>query len=100
MEWEIWSSWRIIFCIRYSRLFWIYPRKHEANTDSTSIRIYVNKIKNRVTFKIKTGYYLKSLTPETMKLLGSIKKKRNENINGEKQCCSEVVLHGSSVSSL
>ena len=35
-----------------------------------------------------------------MKLLGSIKKKRNENINSEKQCCSEVVLHGSSVSSL
>ena len=32
---------------------------------------YVNKIENRVTFKIKTGYYLELLTPETMKLLGS-----------------------------
>ena len=84
MEREIWSSWRIIFCIRYSELFWIYPRKHETKTDSPSIRIYVNKIENRVTFKIKTGYYLKFLTPETMKLLKSIKNKTNKNINGEK----------------
>ena len=37
------------------------------------IRIYINKIENRVTFKIKTGYYLELLTPETMKLLGSTK---------------------------
>ena len=31
--------------------------------------IYVNKIENRIIFKIKTGYYLKLLTPETMQLL-------------------------------
>ena len=37
------------------------------------IRIYVNKIENRRTFEIKTGYYLELLTPETMKLLGSNK---------------------------
>ena len=36
-----------------------------------SIRIYVNKIENRIAFKIKSGYYLKLLTPETIKLLGS-----------------------------
>ena len=29
------------------------------------------KIENRITFKIKTGYYLELLTPETMELLGS-----------------------------
>ena len=40
-----------------------------------SIKIYVNKIKNRITFKIKTGYYLELLTPKTMKLLGSTKSK-------------------------
>ena len=28
-------------------------RKHEENTDKTSIQIYVNKITNRITFKIK-----------------------------------------------
>ena len=37
--------------------------------------IYVNKIENRITFKIKTRYYLEPLTPETMKLIGSTKYK-------------------------
>ena len=32
------------------------------------MRIYKNKIKNRITFKTKIGYYLELLTPETMKL--------------------------------
>ena len=44
--------------------------------------IYVNKIENRITFKIKTGYYLELLTPETMKLLGSTKCKITKNENG------------------
>ena len=38
------------------------------------IRIYVNKIENRMTFRIKKGYYLELLMPETMKLLGITKK--------------------------
>ena len=29
--------------------------------------IYVNKIENRITFKIKTGSYIELLTPETLK---------------------------------
>ena len=33
----------------------------------------MNKIENRVTFKIKTGYYLERLTPETIKLLEVLK---------------------------
>ena len=33
--------------------------------------------------KIKTGYYLKHLTPETMKLLGSTKSKIIIGENGE-----------------
>ena len=44
-------------------------------TVSSSIRIYINKIENKIMFKIKTGYYLKLLTPETMKLCGSTKSK-------------------------
>ena len=40
-------------------------------TVNPSIRIYINKIENRITFKVKSGYYLEILTPETMKLLGS-----------------------------
>ena len=48
-------------------------KQHEAVTDNLSIRIYVNKIENRITYKIKTGYYFELLTPETMKLVGSTK---------------------------
>ena len=44
---------------------------------------YVNKIKNRTGFKIKTGYYLELLMPEIMKLLGSTKSKTTNNKNGE-----------------
>ena len=53
------------------------------NTDNPSIRIYVNKIKNRITFKIKTGYCLELLFPETMKLFGSTKSKITKDKNGE-----------------
>ena len=37
--------------------------------------MYVNKIKNRITFKMKTVYYLEPLAPEMMKLLGGTKTK-------------------------
>ena len=58
-------------------------KKHREQTDNPSIRIYVIKIENRITFKIKTGHYLKLLMPETMKLLGSIKNKITKEENGE-----------------
>ena len=45
--------------------------------------VYINKIKNGITFKIKAGYYLKLLTPETMKLLVSTKSKITKDENGE-----------------
>ena len=41
-------------------------KKYEKVNDNPSIRTYVNKIENRITFKIKTGYYLELLTPETI----------------------------------
>ena len=40
-------------------------------------------MENRITFKIKDGYSLEFLTPETMKLLGSTKSKISTNENGE-----------------
>ena len=58
-------------------------KKHGENTDKPSVQIYVNKIENRVTFKIKDGYSLELLTPETMKLLGSTKNKITKDKNGE-----------------
>ena len=68
-------------------------KKHETVTDNLSVRIYVNKIKieSRITFKIKAGYYLKLLTPETMKLLGSTKSKTTKDENGENVCNLEVI---------
>ena len=50
-------------------------KKHGEDIDKPSVQIYINKIENRVTFKIKNGYSIKLLTPETMKLLGSTEKK-------------------------
>ena len=73
----------IIFFIRYSRLFSIYFKKHEAVADNSSIMIYINKIENRITFKIKKGYYLEILMPETMKLLGSTKNNITKDENGK-----------------
>ena len=40
--------------------------------DNPAVRININTIENTIAFKIKTEYYLKILTPKTMKLLGSI----------------------------
>ena len=48
-------------------------KKHGQSVDKPSVRTHVNKSENRVTFKIKNGYSLELLTPETMKLLGSNK---------------------------
>ena len=58
-------------------------KKHGENIDNPSIRIWVNKIQNRITFKIKTGHYLKLLTSETVKLLGSTENKTTRNKNRE-----------------
>ena len=34
-------------------------KKHETPTDKSTVQICVNKIQNKITSKIKTGYYLK-----------------------------------------
>ena len=57
--------------------------KYGENIDKPSVQIYVNKIENRVTFKIKDEYSLELLTSETMKLLGNTKNKRTKDKNGE-----------------
>ena len=69
--------------------------KQEILTENPPVQIYVNRIKNRIVFKIKTGYIFELLTPETMKLLGSIKKDVDKDKDGEnvrKLECAEVVL--------
>ena len=50
-------------------------KKHETLTENLPVQIYPLKIKNRIVFKIKTVYKLELLTLETMRLLGSTKKR-------------------------
>ena len=72
-------------------------KKHGKNI---SIKIYVNKIQNRITSKIKTEYYLKPLTPETMKSLGKTENKITKDENGKIVPCLETteVVHYNIVS--
>ena len=63
-------------------------KKHSESVDNPSIRMYINRTENRITFKIKNGYYL--LTPETMKLLGSTESKIKDK-NGKKVPHLEIV---------
>ena len=82
----------ILFLIDY---FEYTIKKHETLADNLPLQIYVNKIKNRIVLKIKTGYKLELLTEETMQLLGNSTKNIDQNKDGEivpKLETAEVVL--------
>ena len=69
-------------------------KKHREKTINPSIKIYINKIQKRIMFKIKAGYYIEILTPESIKLRASTKSGIAKN-NGEKKPhleITEVVL--------
>ena len=73
------SVWNIQYYFEY--IF----KKHGENIDNPSVKIYVNKIENRITFRLKNGHSLELLTPETMKLLRRTdneitKDKKGENV--------------------
>ena len=72
----------ILFLI-YKIILNTSSKKHETIADNHPVQIYVNKIKNRIVFKIKTGYKLELLTEETMQLLGSSKNDIDQNKDGE-----------------
>ena len=56
-----------VFKIFFEYIF----EKHERFANNPSIKKYLCKTEDRITFKIKSKYYLEIFTPETMKLLGS-----------------------------
>ena len=58
-------------------------KKQKTFTENPPVQIHPNEIKNRIAFKINTGYKLELLTPETMKMLGSTKKDVNKDKVGE-----------------
>ena len=66
-------------------------KNYSESVENSPIRIYVNRIENRITFKIKSGYYLELLTTKTMKLLGSSESKITKDKNGENVPHLEVV---------
>ena len=82
MKWRVWITWWIMFCIRYSRLFWIYLKKHGTVT-IIFWNFICEKTENRITFNVKKGCYLELLMPETMTLLWSTKSKITKIENGE-----------------
>ena len=91
-----------LICLMDHILFEIYKiilntssNKHETPSNNPLVQIYLNRIKNRIVFKIKTVYKLELLSSETMKLLGSTKididqNKDEENVPKVKSV--EVVL--------
>ena len=58
-------------------------KKYETLTDNSPIKIYANKIENRIAFRIKAGYYLELFTSKTMKSPRSSKSKIIKDGNGE-----------------
>ena len=71
MEWKIWLPDESYSVSDIQGYFEYIIKNHGKETDNPLIRIYVNKIENRITFKIKTGYYFKLSISEWMKLLRS-----------------------------
>ena len=60
-------------------------KKQETLTGNPLVQIYSNLIKNKIIFRIKTGYKLDLLTLETMKLLGSTKKDFDKDKDGKNE---------------
>ena len=67
-------------------------KNHNESIDNSSIRIYVNKIENRITFKIKKEYYVELLTPEKMKLTGNTENKKTKDKDGENVPYLEITV--------
>ena len=57
-------------------------KKYRTATYNLSIKKYLKKIENKIAFKIKTGYYLENLMPETKKLIEISKSKITKDKNG------------------
>ena len=68
-------------------------KKHGENIDKPSVKIYVNKIENWITFKIKNGYSLELLTPEIIKLLGSTENKKTKENVPHSEITEVVLIH-------
>ena len=66
-------------------------KKHGTITGNTPVLFYVNKIKNRIIFKVKSGYKLELLSKETMQLLENSSNTIDSDKDGELVPKLEVV---------
>ena len=66
-------------------------QKHEPLTTIPLIHIYINRINNRLLFKIKNGCKLELQTPGAMKSFGSTKKLIDKTVNRKKVPSLEMV---------
>ena len=72
MKWWIWiARW---FCVRYSDYIEYIIKNHGTLTEISPIHVSINRINNRLMFKIKEWYKLELKISERMKLLCSTKK--------------------------
>ena len=55
MEWKLNLSGGSYSASDIQDYFEYILKKHRKKTDNSSLRIYINKMENRITFKIKTG---------------------------------------------
>ena len=89
-----WLMDRILYQI-FKKFFGHLLKRHGESVGKPSVQIYVYKIENRTTFKIKNEYSLELVTPETMKFLGSTENKitKDRNIQNARHLeVTEVVL--------
>ena len=93
-EWELLDG---SYSVSDIQCYFEYILKIWRKTDNPSIRMYVMKIENKITFKIMAGYYVALLMPEMMKLIGRTKGKITKNKNGENEpyleITEEVLIH-------
>ena len=82
MEWQIWWPDRLYSVSNTQDYFEYILKKHRENIDKPLVKIYINKIENRITFKIKMDG-LELLTPEAMKWLGNTENKITKDKNSE-----------------
>ena len=59
-------------------------KKHKTLTTIPPIHVCIDRINNRLVFKMKDGYKLELQTLETMRLFGSTKKVIGKTKNGKK----------------
>ena len=90
MEWIVWITWWIIFCNRYSRLYWVYNQETYAVSENPLIMYVYIYIYIYYRKKIKTWYYPELLRPETMELLGDTRSKITKGKDGK--CMSNLEI--------